>query len=93
MSTHARKQVIAVGYAAQILSSPGLESDPLSKLQPLMSYKMLSGIKHIFTGPGDWVPPPASPDNPAFRPETKVDGACSAGFSFVNDVAVWHPEN
>lgn len=55
--------------------------------------QMLSGIKHIFTGPGDWVPPPRSPDNPAFEPEKKVDGACSAGFSFVNDVAVRHLDN
>ena len=110
--------MIAAGFAAQILSPPGLESNLLSKLQPLKSCKMPSGIKHIFTGPGDWVPPPQSPgekqscvlpgdqtgcltvlpgvlpaDNPAFKPETKVDGACSAGFSFVNDVAVGHPES
>lgn len=26
-------------------------------------------IKNINTGPGDWVPPPASPDNPAFKPQ------------------------
>ena len=43
-------------------------------------------IKDVFTGPGDWVPPPKSPDNSAFEPQPKVDGKYSAGFSFVHDV-------
>jgi hypothetical protein len=43
-------------------------------------------IKNIPTGPGDWVPPPRSPDNPAFKSEPKVAGALSAAFSFIRDV-------
>jgi hypothetical protein len=43
-------------------------------------------IKNIPTGPGDWVPPPNSPDNPDFKAQDKVNGAFSAGFSFIRDV-------
>jgi hypothetical protein len=54
------------------------------------TYARVSGqnktIKGINTGPGDWVPPPNSADNPAFKAQPKVAGKYSAAFSFVRDV-------
>lgn len=48
---------------------------------------VLTSIKAIFAGPGDWCPPRIkSVDDPTFVGENRVPPAFSAGFSFVNDV-------
>jgi alpha-L-rhamnosidase len=50
------------------------------------SYAQAKGdVTKIKTGPGDWCPPPAISDSP-FKPEPKVSGIFSSGFSYLRDM-------